>query len=57
MVLHPDKTNFILCSRSTVRHDIKLLCNNNNEDQDSAENVTVIRRMTTNDAVPAVKFI
>ena len=57
MVLHPDKTNFILFSRSTVRHDIELLCNNNDENQDCAENVTVIRRISSNDAVSAVKFL
>ena len=43
--------------RSTERHDIELLCNNNNENQDCAENATVIRRITSNDAVPAVKFL
>ena len=57
MVLYPDKTNYILFSRSTTRHDIELFCNNNNENQNIADNVSVIRRVTNNDTVPAVKFL
>ena len=57
MVLHPDKTNFILFTRSTTRHDIELLCNNNNGGQNFAEHINVIRRITSEDATPAVKFL
>ena len=57
MVLHPYKTNYFLFSRSTTRHDIELFCNNNNENQNIADNVSVIRRVTNNDTVPAVKFL
>ena len=57
MVLHPDKTNFILFTRSTARHDIELVCDNNNEGQNLAEHVYAIRRITTEDAIPAVKFL
>ena len=57
MVLHPDKTNFIVFTRSTARHDIELVCDNNNEGQNLAEHVNAIRRITTEDAIPAVKFL
>ena len=57
MVLHPDKTNFILFSRSNIRQDLKLFCNNNNEDQNLDSNISLIHRVTSEDPTPAVKFL
>ena len=57
MVLHPDKTNFILFSRSNIRQDLKLFCNNNNEDQNLDSNISLIHRVTSEDSTPAVKFL
>ena len=56
MVLHPDKTNFILFSRSNVK-DIELFCNNNNENQDLDCHISLIRRVNNDDPTPAVKFL
>ena len=57
MVLHPDKTNFILFSRSNIRQDLKLFCNNNNEDQNLDSNISLIHRVISEDPTPAVKFL
>ena len=37
--------------------DLNIFCNNNNLDQDSAENISVISRVTVNDELPAIKFL
>ena len=57
MVLHPDKTKFMLFSRSGGGQDLNIFCNNNNLDQDSAENISVISRVTVHDELPAIKFL
>ena len=57
MVLHPDKTKFILFTRSNVRADLNLFCNNNNLDQELAENVSPLGQVTADDNIPAVKFL
>ena len=56
MVLHPDKTNFILFSRTTHK-DLELFCNNNNENQDLECHRSKIHRVTNDDNTPAVKFL
>ena len=57
MVLHPDKTKFMLFSRTGGEQDLNIFCNNNNSDQNSAENISVISRVTANDELPAIKFL
>ena len=57
MVLHPDKNNFILFSRSNMRQDFELFCNDNNEDQNLDSNISLIHRVTSEDSTPAVKFL
>ena len=56
MVLHPDKTNFILFSR-TIYKDLELYCNNNNENQDLDCHISKIHRVTNDDNTHAVKFL
>ena len=56
MVLHPDKMNFILFSR-TIHKDLELFCNNNNENQDSDCHNSKIHRVSKDDNTPAVKFL
>ena len=51
MVLHPDKTKFILFTRSNVRADLNLFCNNNNLDQELAENVSPLGQVTADDNI------
>ena len=57
MVLHPDKTKFMLFSRTGGEQDLNIFCNNNNSDQDLAENISVISRVSANDELPAIKFL
>ena len=57
MVLHPDKTKFMLFSRTGGEQDLNIFCNNNNSDQDLAENISVISRVSANDVLPAIKFL
>ena len=54
MVLHPDKTKFMLFSRTG---GVGGGGNNNNSDQDLAENISVISRVSANDELPAIKFL
>ena len=57
MVLHPAKTKCMLFSRTGGGQDLNIFCNNNNLDQDSAENISVISRVTVNDELPAIQFL
>ena len=57
MVLHPDKTKFILFTKSNVRADLNLFCNNNNLDQELAENVSPLGQVTADNNIPVVKFL
>ncbi len=56
--IHPDKTKFILFStKNTNNHVINILCNNNNDDQNTPELITPIEQITSNSSTPAVKFL
>ena len=57
LVLHPDKTKFIIFSRSNINQDINVVCNNNNIDQNLPANIYPISRVQSNDNSPAVKFL
>ena len=57
LVLHPDKTKFIIFSRSTFNQDIRIVCNNNNDDQNLSKNISIISRVQATDGVPAIKFL
>ena len=57
LVLHPDKTKFILFTREKIQDDVVLYCNNNNPDQNLPENINVINRVLSTDKIPAMKFL
>ena len=57
LVLHPDKTKFLLFSRTNTKAKIEIFCNNNNPDQYSTDNISAISRVTNEDDVPAIKFL
>ena len=58
LVLHPDKTKFILFSRSNVANEnVELFCNNNNPSQDIPDLIHPITRVFSSDEVPAIKFL
>ena len=44
-------------SRSTVPQDFTILCDNNNVGQDLEGNISQIGRVTSNDYLPAIKFL
>ena len=57
LVLHPDKTKFMIFSRSPAIQNVVIFCENNNPDQNLAANISPISRVTTNDDLPAVKLL
>ena len=57
MVLHPDKTKFILFSKSNITKELIVVCDNNNSDQNLPENVHTLTRVTVTDPTPAIKFL
>ena len=57
LVLHPDKTKFILFTRSGGEQNLEFFCNNNNSEQNDPNNISLISRVNSNDDVPAVKFL
>ena len=57
MVLHPDKTKFMLFSRSAGGVDPVLLCNNNNNDQNLPNLINELGRVSSTDSTPAIKFL
>ena len=57
LVLHQDKTKFILFTRSGGVQNLEIYCNNNNPDQNDPNNISLISRINSNDNVPAVKFL
>ena len=57
LVLHPDKTKFILFSRSNINQAVDVFCNNNNPGQNLDSNIRKISRVTCNDETPAMKFL
>ena len=57
MVLHPDKTKFILFEKSNPTQNIKIFINNNNENENKPLLINEIERISENDQVPAIKFL
>ena len=57
LVLHPDKTKFIIFSRSNITQNVAVVCNNNNEGQNNQENITKLTRVFSSDPTPAIKFL
>ena len=52
LVLHPEKTKFILFTRSREREEVVLYCDNNNLDQNVAEYSSVMGSISKNDKIP-----
>ena len=57
MVLHPDKTKFMLFTRGAGVADPVLYCNNNNTDQNLPNLISVLGRVSHTDTTPAIKFL
>ena len=57
MVLHPDKTKFMLFTRSSCDDDPVLYCNNNNSNQNLSIHISKLGRVTSADDLPAIKFL
>ena len=52
LVLHPDKTKFILFTRSGGVQNLEIYCNNNNPDQNDPNNISLISRINSNTTYP-----
>ena len=59
MVLHPDKTSFMLFSRGAGGTDLVLLCNNNNDNQNKIlpNLINELDRVTSANDTTAIKFL
>ena len=57
MVLHPDKTKFMLFTKSNVTKEIVVVLDNNNDDQNLPGNICTLHRVTTASSLPAIKFL
>ena len=57
LVLHPDKTKFIIFSRSKIIQNVVVVCDNNNEGQNIAKNISSLARVNNEDSTPAIKFL
>jgi hypothetical protein len=57
--LHPDKTKFILISHNKItllpHHTLSI--NNNNSTENSPDRITLLSQVTTNDKIPAIKYL
>ena len=57
LVLHSDKTKFIIFSRLKITQNVIVVCDNNNEGQNVAENITQLSRVDSNHPTPAIKIL
>ena len=57
MVLHPDKTKFLLFEKHKSDREVKVYLNNNNTNEEKTELINEIGRIKENDSVPAIKFL
>ena len=57
MVLHPDKTKFMLFTRGAGAADPVLYCNNNNMDQNLPNLISMLGRVSHTDTTHAIKFL
>ncbi len=59
LLIHPQKTNFMLFSNSRLAADsnLQFFINNNNPDTFDCKNLTPIRRITASDTDPTTKFL
>jgi hypothetical protein len=59
MALHPAKTKFILFTNSKTIEEgvVKILLNNNNENENLPEKISHVDQITSNSEIPAMKFL
>jgi len=59
MVLHPDKTKYIIISNNVQvqKNQYDVFINDNNHNQNHAHLIKKIERVTTDDSIPAVKYL
>ena len=57
MVLHPDKTKFLLFEKHKSDREVKVYLNNNNTNEEKLELINEIGRIKESDSVPAIKFL
>ena len=57
LVLHPDKTKFIVFSRSNITQNVVVVCQNNTEGRNVLENIVDLSRVSSENPTPAIKFL
>jgi len=57
LMLHPDKTKMLFFSTSSNGEGVQIFCNNNNDNEDNNALIKCISLVSSNDDIPAVKFL
>ena len=57
LVLHHGKTNFILFTKQKFKDQIKIFCDNNNENENYPEFIYEITQISVQSEIPAAKFL
>jgi len=57
LMLHPDKTKMLFFSKSSKGEGVEIFCNNNDDILMDPSLIKQISLVTTNDEIPAVKFL
>ena len=57
LMLHPDKTKILFFSNTSSGEGVHVLCNNNNDDLLNPDLIKQLSPVTSNDDIPAVKFL
>ena len=57
LCIHPDKTKFMIFSTNKLHGNIKICCNNNNENQNDPNLIFEIEEIKSSSKVPAIKFL
>ena len=57
LVLHPEKTKFMIFTKNKVNMDVQLFTNNNNENENFLIHVHSIHRVDESSSTPAIKFL
>jgi len=57
LMLHPDKTKILFYSNSANGEGVQICCNSNNDDLLNPEHIKYLSPVSSNDDIPAVKFL
>jgi len=55
--LHSNKTNYIIFTNNKCNDGVRIFCNNNNLNENNPNLISELKRVTSDDNVPAVRFL